>query len=251
MSALNFPAVMAEVFRHEGGYVNDRRDPGGETKFGISKRSYPAEDILNLTKARAAEIYRQDFWLRISGDHLPAGMDLVTMDPAVNSGLSRGVRWLQQALGVKADGVMGSITLRAAQNAPEPAGVISRACALRMGFLRGLRTWGAFGKGWSRRVASVEAVACAMATNASPAALKARVAEAGKARLTDQTGAATVGGGATMGGVSLPDLPVWSWVAMGLLALVLTLHFLGRARHNRARIEAFTAVAQEAEHGAV
>ena len=165
----NFERCLAHVLASEGGYVNDPVDPGGETNMGISKRSYPKEDIRNMTRARAAQIYRRDFWDPVRGDDLPPGLDLVAFDGAVNSGVSRGARWLQQALGVTADGKVGPQTLAAARQA-HPEAVIDRACDLRMGFLRGLPTWSRFGKGWSSRVNSVRDTAISMSINpaASP-----------------------------------------------------------------------------------
>ena len=76
----NFEACMAEVFKHEGGYVNDPHDPGGETNMGISKRSYPKENIRGMTRARAAQIYHKDFWDKLKCDDLPAGLDLVAFE---------------------------------------------------------------------------------------------------------------------------------------------------------------------------
>ena len=153
----NFDACMAKVFASEGGYVNDDRDPGGETNFGISKRSYPNEDIRNMTKARAALIYRRDFWNAVKGDELPAGLDLVAFDAAVNSGPSRGAKWLQSAIGVAADGRIGPQTLAAARTAPSTA--IDRACNARLGWLRTLSTWKHYGNGWTRRVEGVRDLA--------------------------------------------------------------------------------------------
>lgn len=158
----NFDRSLTEVLGHEGGYVNDPHDPGGETNMGISKRSYPKENIRGMTRARAAEIYRRDFWDAVQGDKLPAGLDLVAFDPAVNSGPSRGVKWLQTALGVSADGKIGPATLAAAQKAHAEA-VIDRACNARLAWLRTLPTWGRYGKGWAKRVESIREEAIAMA----------------------------------------------------------------------------------------
>lgn len=162
MAKANFDSAMAHVFEFEGGYVNDPRDPGGETNFGISKRSYPREDIKNMTRARAAQIYRRDYWNAIRGDDLPAGLDLVAFDAAVNSGVSRGAKWLQGALGVSADGRIGPQSIAAAK-ASNAAAVIDRAVDARLAFLRRLSTWGAFGKGWTRRVEAVRDLAHDMA----------------------------------------------------------------------------------------
>lgn len=157
MARENFGNVMDVIFHHEGGYVNHPSDPGGATNFGISQRSYPKEDIRNMTRARAAEIYRRDFWSAVQGDELPAGLDLVAMDAAVNSGSKRGAMWLQAALGVAEDGFIGAKTLDAARKADAKA--IDRAIQMRMMFLRGLSTWPKFGKGWSRRLSETQAEA--------------------------------------------------------------------------------------------
>ncbi|WP_323008536.1 glycoside hydrolase family 108 protein [Paracoccus sp. (in: a-proteobacteria)] len=167
----NFDRCLAEVLRHEGGYVNDPHDPGGETNMGISKRSYPNENIKSMTRARAAEIYRRDYWNPVRGDDLPAGMDLVAFDAAVNSGVSRGAKWLQSALGVPADGKIGPATLAAAR-AAHPEAVIDRATGARLAWLRTLKTWGRYGKGWTRRVESVREEAIAMSKVTTPNATK-------------------------------------------------------------------------------
>ena len=158
----NFNRCMAQVFLHEGGYVNNAQDPGGETNFGISKRSYPNEDIRGMTRERAAKIYRRDYWNPVRGDDLPAGIDLVAFDAAVNSGVSRGAKWLQQALGVAADGRVGPNTIEAARKADKEA-VIIGALALRRGFLHRLPHWNTFGKGWDARLRGVQAEAIDMA----------------------------------------------------------------------------------------
>ena len=158
----NFEKCLEITLVHEGGYVNDKRDPGGETNMGISKRSYPKEDIRGMTRERASAIYRRDFWNRVKGDDLPDGLDLVAFDAAVNSGPSRGAKWLQQALGVTVDGKIGPQTIAAAQATYAPA-AIQRAVGFRLAFLRSLKTWPTFGKGWTARMQRLEASALAMA----------------------------------------------------------------------------------------
>ena len=153
----NFDRALAEILRHEGGYINDPHDPGGETNMGISKRSYPLEDIKNMTRERAAAIYRRDFWNAIRGDELPAGVDLAAFDAAVNSGPSRAAKWLQRAVAVKADGVVGPNTLAAVQKA-DPARTINRMLDDRLAWLHGLPTWERYRIGWSRRIGEVRAV---------------------------------------------------------------------------------------------
>ncbi len=85
----NFERAVAFILRHEGGYVNDLRDPGGETKFGISKRAYPHLDIKGLTEAEAKEIYRKDYWDRAGCGALEWPLCLVHFDACVNMGLAR------------------------------------------------------------------------------------------------------------------------------------------------------------------
>lgn len=162
----NFDACLAELLRHEGGYVNHPRDPGGETNMGISRRSYPGEDIRGMTRERAGEIYRRDFWDAVQGDDLPAGLDLVAFDAAVNSGASRGAKWLQRAVGVAEDGKIGPKTVTAARGV-DAALAVTAATDARLAFLRGLGTWGTFGKGWASRVQSVRSLALEMAASAS------------------------------------------------------------------------------------
>jgi lysozyme family protein len=101
----------------EGGYSNDPDDPGGETKFGISKRSYPNLDIARLTRAGAEEIYRRDFWDKCRCDELALPIALALFDSAVNQGPRKAIRLLQQALKVSDDGVIGDETIGAAAGA--------------------------------------------------------------------------------------------------------------------------------------
>ena len=91
------------VLRREGGYVNDPDDPGKETAFGISKRSYPHVDIASLNPERAAEIYHRDFWEPIHGDELDSSLALAMLDYAVHSGPTRAIRELAVALGLPRD----------------------------------------------------------------------------------------------------------------------------------------------------
>jgi len=104
------------VLKHEGEYVNDPHDPGGETKFGISKRAYPHLDIASLTKEQAAEIYQQDYWARLRCDEMPGSVAIAVFDTAVNCGKYRVAIWLQNAINVVGrhnlliDGIIGPKT---------------------------------------------------------------------------------------------------------------------------------------------
>lgn len=149
---MNFDSAFKMVIGHEGGYVNHPLDPGGETKYGISRRSYPDEDIAGMTLERAKEIYKRDFWDKCRCDALPHPVDFVTFDAAVNSGVVRAAQWLQEAVGALVDGFVGPRTINAvaAMGADEAA---RRASAVRLIYLTQLPTWPTFGKGWARRVA--------------------------------------------------------------------------------------------------
>lgn len=149
------------VVGHEGGYVNDARDPGGETRYGISRRAYPDEDIANLTLARAREIYLRDYWHRVSGDQLPPAVALVVFDAAVNSGVRQATRWLQLAVDAYPDGVIGPKTLAAVRksNADE---LVQELLEMRLAFMENLPTFQTFGKGWRRRIIGLAGQAARM-----------------------------------------------------------------------------------------
>jgi len=149
---MTFDEAFRILIGHEGGYVNDPRDPGGETKFGISKRAYPFEDIRNLTIDRARAIYYRDYWIRSGCERVPEAMRFDLFDTAVNSGLSRAVRLLQLAAGVEDDGEIGPVTLKALRNA-DPEGLKARFNGYRLDFLNNLAEWPAFGRGWAQRIA--------------------------------------------------------------------------------------------------
>src|SRR6056300_281356 len=153
---MSFETVVHMVLEHEGGYVNHPSDPGGETKYGISKRAYPEVDIAELTEDEAAIIYFNDYWKRIKGDDLPAGVACVVMDYAVNSGISRASKALQSVCGISnGDGIIGPASLNAVwitvKNTSEED-VIKAVTEQRQGFIRSLSIYETFGKGWERRI---------------------------------------------------------------------------------------------------
>ena len=115
----DFHPIFEFLMKYEGGYVHDPHDAGGETKYGISKRSFPNEDILHLTKERAEVLYRENYWNKLNGDFLQQKVALTLFDFAVNSGVQTVVLELQRALGVVVDGVFGSKTLVKLQDLDE------------------------------------------------------------------------------------------------------------------------------------
>lgn len=169
-----FDEALTLVLVHEGGYVNHRADPGGPTNLGVTLATArrlgidvdgdgdtDITDIKKLTPKHAGIVYRANYWDAVRGDDLPAGVDYATFDFAVNSGPSRAAKFLQRALGVKADGTIGPITLDAV-HAADPVEVITKLCAARLKWLKTLSTWGTFRNGWSRRVKEVGSAAAGM-----------------------------------------------------------------------------------------
>lgn len=147
-----FDQCFDKLISHEGGYVNDSRDPGGETKFGISKRAYPQVDIKALTLDAAKAIYKRDYWDRAQCDKLPPALAYLLFDAAVNSGIGQAIRFLQRALNLADDGVLGPLTLATVQRM-DAESVAVRFLAQRLEFMTKLSTWDTFGKGWARRIA--------------------------------------------------------------------------------------------------
>ena len=115
---IKFDDIIEVVLHHEGGYVNDPKDPGGETNFGIAKRSHPDVDIKNLTEEGAKEIYKEHYWDRNKVEDLPENLRHIYFDMCVNQGRSRAVRIMQRAANakganLKVDGGMGPKTIAA------------------------------------------------------------------------------------------------------------------------------------------
>jgi lysozyme family protein len=168
----NFANCLPHILRHEGGWADNPKDPGGATMKGITigtfadwrGRKVTKAELRAISDSEVAAIYKQNYWDKVRGDDLPAGLDLVAFDAAVNSGVSRGARWLQQAVGAAADGKVGPETVRLANAFPGGAAIVT-ATALRLQFLRGLKTWATFGGGWQRRVDEVRSAALAMVEN--------------------------------------------------------------------------------------
>lgn len=147
---IDFDTAIERVLSHEGGYVFDPRDPGGETKWGISKRSYPTVDIRALTRDGAKDLYRRDFWDPVSARVSDGALRFQLLDAAVNHGMGNAVRFLQRAIGVADDGHFGQVSRDAlARMDPKDAHLLFM--AERFEFWAKLRTFDAFGRGWARR----------------------------------------------------------------------------------------------------
>ena len=223
MVANNFAQSLRLVLVHEGAFSNHPKDPGGATMKGVTQETYdayrakggqPSRSVRKISGAELEAIYRQGYWAAIHADELPAGVDYCLMDYSVNSGPGRAVKDLQRALGVKVDGVVGLGTLTAVA-AADDARLINDVCDRRLRFLRSLKTWSTFGKGWGSRVEGVRASALAMvagdvaavastppvaATEAIAAAAAVKAPEAAQAQLKTADGAGLTIAAAGAGG---------------------------------------------------
>lgn len=152
---MTFEEAIERVLSHEGGYTAGEGDPGGETQWGISKRSYPHIDIKALTRDQAKAIYRSDFWTPVS--ELPSALRFQGLDAAVNHGIGNALRFIQRAVDVADDGVIGPVTRRAIAEFVERRGIsdlLLRFLAQRLRFMCKLRTFPRFGAGWGNRIAT-------------------------------------------------------------------------------------------------
>jgi lysozyme family protein len=154
---MDFDRAFDILLGHEGSYSNHPSDPGGETMWGVTRRVALLEgytgDMHILPREFAKSIYRKKYWDAVQADSLPLTCRYAVFDAAVNSGPTKAIRWLQRAVDVVDDGVLGPVTLKAAQ-ATNGLKVCVLFSAYRLDFLTNLPTWGQFGKGWARRVAS-------------------------------------------------------------------------------------------------
>ncbi|MDZ5453243.1 glycoside hydrolase family 108 protein [Labrys sp. ZIDIC5] len=166
------------VFGSEGGYANHPRDPGGATKYGITAATLGAarrlgrkatpDEVKRLTLAEAAGILDRQYAQPLRYRELPAGLDYALFDYAVNSGPAQAVKTLQRLLAVEADGILGVKTLEAIRR-HEVTDLIDELQDARLRFLRGLKTWPTFGKGWSARTTHVRETALLMANGVATA----------------------------------------------------------------------------------
>ncbi len=147
---MDFDTAFDRLMGHEGGYVNNPADPGGETNWGISKRQYPDVDIKNMTRDQAKAIYLRDFWDRGHMSEFDPAVAFQVFDFAVNSGIETAIRKLQTAAGVADDGHIGPVTVAAIKN----RGVndmLMLLTAERIEYQAKLKNGDTFWRGWMRR----------------------------------------------------------------------------------------------------
>lgn len=250
MAKQSYDASLKHLLQHEGGYTDHPADPGGPTNFGITIFDYrkyvkpdaTTADVGAMKVEEAERIYRTKYWDTQRCDELPAGVDYAVFDYGVNSGIGRSTKVLQRVVGVKADGVLGPQTMRAVARS-DPRTIIVGICDERLRFLKRLRTWPVFGRGWERRVSEVRAVSLAMAAHAVTMPKTSQAPAPGKApkQAASATTIATSGtigaAGAVVAGVSA-SLTWWQtsltwWQIASLAALVfvasaIATHFISK-----------------------
>ena len=163
---MNFTEALEHVLKHEGGFVNHPKDPAGITNLGVTiavweewvGRESSEKEMRSLTPEIVAPLYKQKYWDRVKADDLPSGVNYAVFDAGVNSGTSRAAKWLQEAVGAVADGAIGEKTL-AKVKAHDADALVNAYCDNRLNFLKSLKTFDTFGKGWTRRVEEVRQVA--------------------------------------------------------------------------------------------
>lgn len=218
MAQNNFKTCLPIILKHEGGYVDHPRDPGGATNLGVTigtlkawrGRPVTKAEVRALTVADVAPIYERNYWDATHCDSRAAGEDLCVFDAAVNSGPGRAMTWARQT------GPLG------------PSAFVNKYCDLRMGFLRRLRHWDAFGKGWSRRVADIRARGLRMALGAEGASKSVVSTKLETQAVKAKAGAQQrQGAGAVLalpaGGTAASTTEVTTWTQVGALAVVTVL----------------------------
>lgn len=167
----NYDQVLYNVLQHEGGFVSHPKDPGGATNRGVTQIVYnqyrlsigkPTRSVSHISNEEVETIYRERYADPIWFDKLPSGIDYALFDFAVNSGHTRAVKYIQRLVGASPDGIMGRDTLGKIVRTQDQAGLVRALCEARRRFVRGLKIYPTFGKGWERRIRAVEVSSLAM-----------------------------------------------------------------------------------------
>lgn len=155
---MNFDQSFDQLIGFEGGYSNDSSDPGGETMWGVTRRVALQEgyqgSMRQLPRETAKAIYLKRYWTPIHADQAPEAARYALFDSSVNAGVTQTARWIERALGVGEDGVLGPITLAAMQKA-DGVRLAAVVLGLQLDFKTSLPTWGGYGRGWARRIADI------------------------------------------------------------------------------------------------
>ena len=163
---INFAEALGLTLRHEGGFVNNPKDPGGATNKGVTLATFSlflgrkatVAELQGISDMQLCVIYRQYFWDKVRGDDLPGGLDFCVFDFAVNSGVSRAAKMLQSLVGAGPDGSIVYKTIAAVESYVSRETLprlIDQYQAKRLHYLQALPHFQTFGKGWTRRVNEV------------------------------------------------------------------------------------------------
>jgi lysozyme family protein len=160
----NYDAALQHVLKSEGLWSDNPADPGGATMKGITLNVYrewkrnphiSKDELRVIPDEEVYNLYKELYWNKVQGDNLPAGVDYAVFDAAVNMGVGRAAKLIQEAVGVTADGMLGPASISAIQKT-DPKELIEKFSQLKENFYRSLKTFNTFGVGWLRRVAEVK-----------------------------------------------------------------------------------------------
>ena len=149
-----FNNIIKDILVFEGGYSNDKNDPGGETNFGISKKAYPNIGIKYLNEKQAKDIYYNDYWLKCKCHKLPGPIAIFLFDTSINIGQTKAIKILQKASNVKRDGIIGPITLASIKSRGNMQ-IIKKMAMLRIMFYMRLSNFNKYGNGWLQRTIGI------------------------------------------------------------------------------------------------
>lgn len=265
MVAATYAAAMVRVFADEGGYSDDKGDPGGPTNHGITihdarlywKPTATADDVKAMPESVASDIYNKHYALPIRYNDLPAGFDYTVFDAGINSGVGRAIIWAAACLNSTAININSVVNL--ASSSIDKVALIQAFWKKRLSFLRALSTFSRFGKGWTRRCTTGEAAAVKMwltlgAKLADTDVKTKMTAEAAKATAKAKTSSSAATGGVVGGGgatVYHPGFDLMHLSTSGKIAAVvfaagiigLVVYFVRQTIVHNQRAAAYTAAA--------
>lgn len=259
--------AMKIELRFEGGKDDDPIDPGGRTNQGVIQREFsawlrkngkPNRDVFTMTNDERDTIYWENYGAKVRFNELPPGIDIVVADGAINSGPSQSVKWVQRALGLAADGVLGNVTLQAIIDYPDHDVLIGKIIERRDAFLRSLKTFWHFGKGWISRTSQLRKIGQSWAMGSiGPAVVwspnmnkKATIIDA-KPKLSTAPADATAAGGGVSTGLataqttiaplqgmsSTVDNLITALIVIGVLATVFGVGYAWYVRRRNSALE--------------
>lgn len=246
MAASTYPEAIRRLLMHEGGYTNHPSDPGGPTNFGITIHDYrkyikadgTADDVRRMTVNEAKDIYKSKYWNSQRCSDLPAGVDYSIFDYGVNSGIGRSGKVLRRVCGLPDNTHRVDDKVLAYVKARDPAELVKAINGERLSFLKRLKTWPVFGKGWGRRVAEVNNYSLALTKGSAPAPFPVPDVAPGKGEIPKPSAGKT--GTATGGATVAAGAGFWDWVvahpflsALAVVAILAAFGLLMSALHKR------------------